>query len=557
MDKVGADFEMSVGSIREKLVAHPIVLQLPVGAADNFSGIIDLVRMNALFFDTNKLGASFDEVEIPAEHRGAAEQARHTMLELAAEHDEEMMDKYVHDKPIDMAIIERAIRKGTLAGKLHPVFCGSALQHIGIQRLLDSVVAYLPSPLDRPPIVAHKPGDETKKIAVKCDPDGSLVALAFKIVSDSHGDLNFIRIYQGTLKSGTRVLNTTRDRRENITRLFEMHASDRKILEKAHAGDIVAVVGPKHTITGDTLCDAKKPVLLESITFPHTVISMSIEPRTAADKNKLANALEALRREDPTFESKVDHETGQMVIGGMGELHLEILQHKLEKEWGVDIKVGTPRVAYKEAITRIAEAEGKFVRQTGGRGQYGHVILRVEPMLTEDGHWSSDIAFVNEVGGDRVPREYVGAVDKGAKDALGTGTLGGYPVMGVRVTLIDGSYHTVDSSDIAFEQAAGIAIKNVLEKAGPVILEPVMKVEVTVPEVNLGMVQASLLAKRGFITDSKAHGKTWVVDAKVPLSEMFGYSSEIRSATAGRGTFTMEPCSYERVPQQLAEQLII
>jgi elongation factor G len=423
--------------------------------------------------------------------------------------------------------------------------------------LLDAVVRYLPSPLDRPVIVAHKPGDEKKEITIKCDPQAGLVALAFKIISDSHGDLNFLRIYQGTLKSGSRVLNATRDRRENITRIFEMHANERRILEQAGAGDIVAVVGPKHTITGDTLCDPKKPVLLASISFPQTVISMSIEPRTAADKNKLADALAALRREDPTFESKMDPETGQMVISGMGELHLEILQHKLLRERGLDIRVGKPRVAYKEAITKSAEGEGKFVRQTGGRGQYGHVVLRVEVLLTEDGHWSRDTVFENEAGGDRVPRGFVGAVEKGVRDALGTGVLAGYPVMGSRVTLIDGSFHTVDSSDIAFEQAATIAIKNVLEKAGPVLLEPVMKVEVIVPDANFGVVQASLLAKRGFITGSKIHGKMRTIDAKVPLSEMFGYSSEIRSATAGRGTFTMEPCSYEKVPEHIAEQIII
>ena len=557
MDKVGADFEMSVDSIRQKLVSHPIVLQLPIGAGDSFTGIIDLIKMHAIFFDEKKLGASFDEVEIPAEHRRQCWQARHDLLELAAEFDEEMMDRYVHDNPMDVPLIERAIRKGTVANKVNPVFCGSALKYIGIQKLLDSVVSYLPSPLDRPPISAHKPGDEEKKVTVKCDPQASLVAFAFKIISESHGDLNFIRIYQGTLKSGTRVLNTTRDKRENITRIFEMHANDRKLLEEAKAGDIIAVVGPKNTFTGDTLCDPKKPVLLESITFPQTVISMSIEPKTAADKNKLADALAVLRREDPTFEAKVDPETAQMVISGMGELHLEILQHKLIKERGLDIRVGKPRVAYKEAITRPAEAEGKFIRQTGGRGQYGHVVLRVEPMLTQDGNWSREIEFENEAGGDRVPREYVGAVEKGVRGALGTGILAGYPVMGVRVTLIDGSFHPVDSSDIAFEQAASAAIKSILEKAGPVLLEPVMRVQIEVPEASFGVVQASLSAKRGFITDSKIHGKIRVIDAKVPLSEMFGYSSEIRSITAGRGTFTMEPRSYERIPEQIAAKIIV
>jgi elongation factor G len=557
MDKVGGDFEMSVDSIREKLVAHPIVLQLPIGAGDSFAGIIDLIKMHAIFFDEKKLGATFDKVEIPAEHRRAAWQARHDLLETAAEFDEEMMDCYVHDKPMDVPLIERAIRKGTLANKLNPIFCGSALKYIGIQKLLDGVVSYLPSPLDRPPIMAHKPGEAEKNVTVKCDPQAGFVALAFKIISESHGDLNFIRIYQGTLKSGTRVLNVTRDKRENITRIFEMHASDRKLLEQAQAGDIVAIVGPKNTYTGDTLCDPKKPMLLESITFPQTVISMSIEPKTAADKNKLADALAGLRREDPTFEAKVNPETSQMVISGMGELHLEILQHKLIKEKGLDIRVGKPRVAYKEAITRPAEAEGKFIRQTGGRGQYGHVVLQVMPILTQEGNWSREIEFSNEAGGDRVPREYVGAVEKGVRDALGTGTLAGYPVMGIKVTLNDGSYHTVDSSDIAFEQAAGLAIKSVLEKAGSVLLEPVMRVQIEVPEANFGVIQASLSAKRGLITDSKVHGKIRVIDAKVPLSEMFGYSSEIRSITAGRGTFTMEPLSYERVPENIAAKIIV
>lgn len=557
MDKVGADFEMSVESIREKLVTNPIVMQLPIGASDSFTGLIDLVKMQAVFFDRKKLGADFRELEIPAEYQEKSKQARHDILELAAEFDEEMMDKYVHDKPVETEIIQRAVRKGTLSGKLQPVFCGSALQYIGVQRLLNGVVSFLPSPQDRPPVVAHKPDDEKKEISVKCDPQAGLVALAFKIVSDSHGDLNFVRIYQGTLKSGSRVLNVNRDKRENITRIFEMHASERIILEQAVAGDIVAIVGPKNTATGDTLCDPRKPVRLPSISFPQTVISMSIEPRTAADKNKLAEALASLRREDPTFESKIDPETGQMVISGMGELHLEILQHKLMTERGLNIRVGKPRVAYKEAVTKSAEGEGKFVRQTGGRGQYGHVVLQAEPMMTEDGHWSREVEFVNIAGGDKVPREYVRGVEKGARDALGTGVLAGYPVMGLRVTLIDGSFHPVDSSDIAFEQAATVAIKNVLEKAGPVLLEPVMKVEVIVPEANFGIVQAGLLAKRGFITDSKIHGNLRTIDAKVPLSEMFGYSSEIRSVTAGRGTFTMEPCSYEKVPEQVAEQIII
>lgn len=557
MDKVGADFEMSIESIHDKLLANPVLLQLPIGAGDCFAGIIDLVKMQAVFYKTEKLGATFEEVEIPQQLRPAAEHKRHEMIALAAEHDEELMDLYVHDKPIEPAVIERAVRKGTLASRLHPVFCGSALKYIGVQRLLDAVVAYLPSPLDKPPIEGHKPSDENKKIMVKCDPKAPLVALAFKITADVHGDLSFLRIYQGRLKSGSRVLNVNRDKRENVTRIFEMHAKERKILDSAGAGDIVAVVGPKHTITGDTICDPKKPVALPSITFPHTVITMSIEPRSLADKGRLGEALAALRREDPTFETRIDPETGQTVISGMGELHLEVLQHKLVKEKALDIRVGRPRVAYKEAITHQAEAEGKFIRQTGGRGQYGHVVLRIEPLLTEDGRWSREIEFANSTGADKVPREYVSAVEKGATDALGSGALAGYPVMGVKVTLIDGSYHSVDSSDIAFEQAASVAIKEVIEKAGPVLLEPVMRIQVAAPQAYFGVVQSSLLGKRGVITDSRVHGKIRIIDANVPLSEMFGYSGEIRSATAGRGTFTMEPFSYEKVPEQVAQEIIL
>jgi elongation factor G len=493
------------------------------------------------------------------------------MLELAAEYDEELMDAYVHDKLIAVEMINRAIRKGTLSNRLHPVFVGSALKYIGVQRLLDGVVAYLPSPLDKPDIVGwvpisrktakrgpgHKPTNQSKKISVKCDRSGSLVALAFKVTGDMHGDLHFLRIYRGTLKSGSRILNVNRGMRENITRIFEMHADERKLLDSASAGDIVAVVGLKETLTGDTICDPKNPVCLPSITFPQTVISMSIEPRTAAEKAKLADALRDLRREDPTFECKVDSETGQTIISGMGELHLEVLQHKLVKERGVDVRVGKPRVAYKEAITKLAEAEGKFVRQTGGHGQYGHVVLIIQPISTEDGHWSRDIEFESKVSGQMVPREYVPAVERAVRDALGSGVLAGYPVVGIRVTLIGGSFHSVDSSELAFEQAAAIAVEKAIKDAEPVLLEPIMRLQVVVPEANFGVVQGGLLGKRGLITDCRVHGNVRIIDAKVPLAEMFGYSSEIRSATAGRGTFTMEPLSYEKTPEHIAERIIL
>jgi len=557
MDKTGADFQMSVDSIRNKLLANPILLQVPIGAEDSFAGIIDLIRMRAVYYQLEKLGATFEEAEIPSELVPIAEQQRHEMLELAAEHDEQLMDFFVHDKPISAEMIQRAVRAATLANKLHPVFVGSALKYIGVQRLLDGVVAYLPSPLDKPDLIGHKPTDNKKQVLVKCDPNASLVALAFKITSDVHGDLSFLRIYQGALKSGTRVLNTNRNKRENITRIFEMHANERKILDSASAGDIVAVVGLKHTLTGDTVCEPKKPVCLPSITFLQTVINMSIEPKTAAEKAKLADALAALRREDPTFECKVDSETGQTIISGMGELHLQVLENKLVKEKKVDVRISKPRVAYKEAIMGSAQTEGKFIRQTGGHGQYGHVVLLVEPLLTEDGQWSQDMEFEARVASDKVPREYITAVQKGAKEALGSGVLAGYPVVGIRVMLIDGSFHSVDSSDLAFEQAAAIAVEKALKEAGPVLLEPVMRLQVVVPEANLGAVQSNLLGKRGLITDCRVHGNMRVIDAHVPLAEMFGYSSEIRSLTAGRGNFTMEPLTYEKVPAQIAQQIII
>ncbi|MBN1804500.1 MAG: elongation factor G [Sedimentisphaerales bacterium] len=556
MDKVGADFEMTVNSIRDKLLANPILLQIPIGAEDNFAGIIDLIKMRAVFYKAEKMGATFEETDISSELKEIAQQHRNQMIELAAEYDDELMDNYIHDKPVDVAMIKRAIRKGTLSNKLHPVFVGSALKYIGVQRLLDGVLEYLPSPLDKPVLTGHKPNDENLKVSIKCDPNASMVGLAFKITGDAHGDLYFLRIYQGRLKSGSRILNTNRNRRENITRIFEMHANDRKILDSAGAGDIIAVVGLKQTLTGDTICDPKKPVLLPSITFPQTVINMSIEPKTTAEKAKLADALACLRREDPTFECKTDPDTGQTIISGMGELHLEILQHKLIRDRGVDVRIGKPRVAYKEAITKTAQAEGKFIRQTGGHGQYGHVVLKVEPLFTVDGHWSRDFEFVNEAAGDAVPREYITDVKSGCEDALSCGALSGYPIVGIKVTLIDGSFHSVDSSGLAFEQAAAIAVEKAVKEAEPVLLEPVMRLQVVVPQANFGAVQGNLLAKRGLITDSYIHGNMQVIDAKAPLVEMFGYSSEIRSVTAGRGTFTMEPLSYEKVPEQVAKQII-
>jgi elongation factor G len=556
MDKMGADFEGTFQSIHDKLVANPVPVQFPIGQDTTFEGLIDLITMKAVYYKQEKLGASFEEREIPDKLKQQAHDWHLKLLEMVAEFDEHVMDAYVHDGPVDLDILRKAIRKGVVANKLNPVFAGSALRYVGVQRVLDGVIHYLPSPLDKPVIKGHKPGQKENNIQVKCDAKAPLVALAFKITGDPHGDLYFLRIYQGTLKSGSRVLNATRDKKENVTRLFEMHANDRTILESTSAGDIVAVVGLKDTLTGDTLCDTRNPVVLESIQFPETVVSMSIEPRSAAERVKLADALAILRREDPTFNCKYDPETGQTIISGMGELHLEVIEHRLIRAMKVDVRVGKPKVAYKEAITDVAKARGKFVRQTGGHGQFGDVVLTVEPLFNEDGSYKKENEFESRIAGGSVPREYWPAVEHGAKDALSSGVLAGYPVVGVKVTLIDGSFHPVDSSELAFEQAAAIAVTEAIKRASPVLLEPIMKLEVVVPDSNFGAVQGNIISKRGVITDSRMHGNMRIIEAKVPLAEMFGYSSEIRSATAGRGTFAMEPLSYERVPEQISSKLL-
>ncbi|MCI0498778.1 MAG: elongation factor G [Planctomycetales bacterium] len=557
MDKIGADFEMSVESIRGKLLARPVPVQIPIGAESNFDGFVDLLSMKAVYFEAEETGASFREDAIPAMLQEKAEQGRHAMIEAAAEFDDALMHAYINDKPITTELIVAGLRKGTLAGKLHPVLVGAALRNIGIRRLLDAVTLYFPSPLERPAAVGYKKGDQHHPVDVVCDPNKPFVGLAFKIAGDKHGDLYFIRVYQGTLKTGIRVLNVNRDRRENVTRIFQMHANSRQILDAAYAGDIVAAVGLKDTLTGDTLCDTHFPTLLESITFPETVISMSIEPRSAADRMKLSEALLLLRREDPTFDFKFDAETGQTIISGMGELHLEVLEHKLVRDLGVNVRVGKPRVAYKETISRAAQAEGKFIRQTGGRGQYGHVVIAIEPLFDEDGHYSRKNEFKNAIIAGAIPKEYIPAVEHGITEGLSSGALSGYPVVGAKVTLIDGSFHAVDSSEIAFEQAAILAVREVVEKAGPVFLEPVMRVQAIVPDANYGTVQGGLVAKRGEITDTRLHGTMRVIEAKVPLAEMFGYSGQIRSATGGRGSYSMEPLNYEKVPEQISEKILL
>jgi len=557
MDKIGADFEMSVQSIRDKLLAHPVPVQIPIGAEGDFQGLVDLLKMKAYIFTQEETGASFREEEIPSELQDKAEFYRHEMIEAAAEYNELLMEAYLNDKTMTSDQIAKGLRAGTLEGKLNPVFVGSALKNTGVRHLMDGVPVFLPSPLERPAAIGFKKDKEEKQIDIVCDPKKPFVGLAFKITSDKHGDLYFIRIYQGTLNKGMRVLNSNRDRKENVTRIFQMHANSRQILDTAHAGDIVAAVGLKDTLTGDTLCDTHNPVRLESITFPETVISMSIEPRSAADRLKLSEALLLLRREDPTFGFANDEETGQTIISGMGELHLEVLEHKLVRDIGVDVRVGKPRVAYKEAISKTARAEGKFIRQTGGRGQYGHVVVKIEPVFEEDGNYSRKNEFSNEIVSGAIPKEYFPSIENGVMEGLSSGFLSGYPVVGAKVTLIDGSFHAVDSSEIAFEQAAVMAVQEAVENAGPILLEPVMRVQAVVPESNYGTVQGSLIAKRGVITDTHLHGNMRVIDAKVPLAEMFGYSGQIRSATGGRGSFSMEPLNYEKVPEQISEKILM
>ncbi len=557
MDKIGADFEMCVESIRHKLLANPVPIQIPIGAESNFRGLVDLLTMKAVLYRQEKTATSFHEEPIPDDLKDAAEQCRHTMIEMAAEFDEQLMEAYINDDPISAEQIIAGLRKGTLKGKLNPVLVGSALKNIGVRKLMDAIPIYLPSPLERTAAIGYKKGDEDKQVEVVCDPAKPFVGLAFKITSDKHGDLYFMRVYQGTLKSGSRVLNSNRSRKENITRIFQMHANSRHILEEAYAGDIIAVVGLKDTLTGDTLCDSHNNVVLENITFPETVISMSIEPRSAADRTKLGEALTVLRREDPTFGCDYDAETGQTIISGMGELHLEVLEHKLVRDLGVDVRVGKPRVAYKEAISRQAKKEGKFVRQTGGRGQYGHVVIEIEALYDDDGHYSRENVFENKIIGGAIPKEYIPGIERGVKEGLASGPLSGYPVVGAKVTLIDGSFHAVDSSELAFEQASVLAVRDILSEAGPVLLEPVMRVQIVVPEANYGAVQGQLVSKRGIITDSHMHGNMRVLDAEVPLAEMFGYSSQIRSATGGRGSFTMEPLNFEKVPEQISEKILL
>lgn len=554
MDKVGADFDMAIRSLKEKLAANPIPIQFPIGASNDFVGFVDLMIMKAVFFEDAKVGKVIKEIEIPAEHQDAAEIMRHEMIEAAAEYDDELMEVFLEDQEPTSDQIIRGLRAGTIMNRLQPTLCGSALQSIGSRRLLDAVIDFLPSPLDRPAIEGHVPGKPEDTIPCEPDPSAPFVALAFKITSDSHGDLTFARIYSGTLKSGSRIINTSRDRKENINKICHMHAATRKLVDEASAGDIVALIGLKQTLTGDTLCYAKSPILLDNIDFPEPVISLSIEPKTAQDRPKLSEALEIIKKEDPTFLTHYDDETGQTIISGMGELHLEILQNKLIRDMKVDVLVGKPRVAYKETITQLAQGESKFVKQTGGRGQYGHVILTVEPYHPEPG--AENILVEDKVYGGTIPREYIPAVIKGVRSAASTGVLADYPMLDMKIVILEGSHHPVDSSEMAFQQAGSLAFTDAAKKARPVLLEPIMKLHVVTPDEYYGVVQGDLSRKRAMIQHTEQRGKVHQIDAWVPLAEMFGYATTLRGMSQGRASYSMEPHKYAQMPEQISQKVL-
>ena len=549
MDRVGANFERSVDMMKDRLRANAIPLNLPVGSEENFRGIIDLVTMQALIWDDDSLGASFNAGPIPADLADAAAEARDKLLEAAAEFDEGLLEKYLEGKDVTVPELKAAIRKGTLESKIVPVLCGSAFKNKGVQTLLDAVVEFLPSPLDKPPVQGVDPdGKEDTRPAADNAP---FSALAFKIMTDPFvGALTFFRVYSGTMESGSHVLNSTRNKKERIGRLLKMHANKREEIKDVCAGDIAAAVGLRDTRTGDTLCADNKPIILESIDFPDPVIDIAIEPKTKADQEKLGTSLAKLATEDPSFRVRTDKETGQTIIAGMGELHLEIIVDRLLREFKVDANVGKPQVAYRETIRKKVEEEHKFVRQTGGRGQYGHVLLRVEPLAPGAG-----FEFKDDTKGGTVPREYVPAVEKGVKEALDAGVLAGYPVVDVKVALYDGSYHEVDSSEMAFKIAASICFKDACRKASPVILEPIMAVEVVVPEDFMGDVIGNLSGRRGKIQGMEPRGGAQVINAEVPLKEMFGYATELRSMTQGRATYTMQFAHYEPVPAAISEEI--
>jgi len=552
MDRVGADFYRVVSMMKTRLKANPLVLQIPCGKEADFRGPIDLISQKAIVYDESSLGSKFREIEIPEEFREEAEAWREQLIEAVAEFDDSLMAKYLEAQPIGEDDLRKAVRRATLEIKGIPVVCGSAFKNKGVQQLLDAVVDYLPSPLDVPPIQAHAPDDREKHVSVNADDNAPFAALAFKIMNDPYvGNLTFFRVYSGVIRSGSYVFNSTKGKRERIGRLLKMHANKREDIKEVYAGDIAAAVGLRDTTTGDTLCDETTPIVLEAMEFPDPVIDIAIEPKTKSDQEKLGESLQKLAKEDPSFRVHTDEETGQTIISGMGELHLEIIIDRLLREFKVDANVGKPQVAYRETVRDRAKAEGRYVKQTGGRGQYGHVWLEVGPMEAGKG-----FLFENKIIGGVVPREYVGAVEKGVKEAMESGVLAGYPMVDIGVRLVDGSYHEVDSSEIAFKIAASMGFKDAVKKAKPVLLEPIMSIEVIVPEDFMGEVIGDLNARRGRIKHMEARAGAQVIEGEVPLATMFGYATSLRSATQGRANYTMQFSHYREVPSNIAAEII-
>jgi elongation factor G len=553
MDRVGADYYNCIKEIREKLGANPLAIQLPIGAEDSFAGHVDLVTMKGVIYTANdKLGSTFENVEIPADLKKEAGEYRDKLIEAVAEADDSLMERYLNgDVNFTEEEIKKAIRKGVIGFTFVPVICGAAFKNKGVQALLDCVVDYLPSPMDIPPLIGHS-SDDDSEIHCKASDDEPFAALAFKIMTDPFvGTLTFIRAYSGVLTSGSYVVNSTKGSKERIGRILQMHANKREEIKEVRAGDIAAVVGLKGTLTGDTLCDDSRHVVLEKMVFPEPVISIAIEPKTKAEHDKLGEGLSKLAQEDPTFHVKVDHETSQTIISGMGELHLDIIVDRLRREFGINANVSKPQVAYRETIRGKAEQEGKFVRQTGGRGQYGHVWIEVEPLPPGGGY-----KFLNKVVGGVIPREYINPVDRGIQEALLGGVLAGFPMIDVQVTLFDGSFHEVDSSEMAFKIAGSMAVKDAARKAGACILEPIMEVEAVAPEQFMGDVVGDLSSRRGKIVEMSQRANARVIRAEVPLAEMFGYATDLRSMSQGRATYTMSFKKYLEVPKSVGEEII-
>lgn len=551
MDRMGADFFMSVNSMVDRLGANPVAIQIPIGAEEHFRGPIDLVTMKAMFYDDETLGAKYVEGDIPAEYLEQAKEYREKMIEALADVDEKVMEKFLGGVEISVDEAKAALRKGTVDMSLTPVLCGSAFKNKGVQHLLDAIIDFLPSPYDVPPITGVNPDDNSELIR-RPDAQDHFSAFAFKVMTDPFvGQLTFLRVYSGTLSAGSYIYNSTKGTKERVGRLLQMHANKREDIKEVTAGDIAAAVGLKSTLTGDTLCDEKHPIILESMEFPDPVIHVAIEPKTKPDQEKLSHSLGKLMQEDPSFRVMTNEETGQTIIGGMGELHLEIIVDRLLREFKVGANVGKPQVAYRETIRAASKAEGKFVRQSGGRGQYGHVYVELQPLEPGTG-----FVFESKVVGGTVPREYWSAVEKGIKEALDNGILAGYPVVDIKAILYDGSYHEVDSSEMAFKIAGSMGFKEAAKKAKPTILEPIMNVEVVTPEEYMGDVIGDLNSRRGKIQTMDKRGKAQVIKALVPLSEMFGYATDLRSKTQGRATYTMQFAHYDEVPKGISETII-